>query len=210
MKGKSRLELYFGNNTSPGLYRTVFKTPSIPSPIVGTRGNTLPTSGLPFNWTPSSQSLAILLVAAVKSALTNDCSGRPLLEGPSSSPAGTLARLLKKRTTSWLHDIFGTDASCRSLLHRMIELRNPRGLQHGPITATLRSEYLSPNDIQIFVNSEDITNNLKAITNLLNSLIASFVPRKDPLAHRRTNRGPCSRVITKTSYPYVLCAEGEM
>lgn len=88
---------------------------------------------------------------------------------------------LKKRTTSWLHDLFGTDASGRSLLHRIVVLGNARGKQHGPTTATLREDYLSSCDIRIFVDGEDISYNEPELAKLATQLTEAYIPRKNPL-----------------------------
>ena len=187
-KTNTRLELYFGNTSSPGLYRTVFVPPYQTQPIVGLRGTTLHTTALPFIWGPASQALSLLFVSAVVRKLSGEPIALPLLEGPSLSPAGALARLLKKRTTSWQHDLFGSDAMGRSLLHRIIMLGNARGKQQGPIIATLNEAYLSSHDISILVEGQDISNDFKALVKLRDSLRSSFIPRKDPLANSVLSR----------------------
>ena len=207
MKSKNSLQLYFGNKYSPGLYRTVFRHYTMEEAIVGMRGTTIPTSGMPFIWGPSSQAMALLFVTAVKAYVEKLALNLPLLEGASSSPAGTLARLLKKRSSSWLLDLFGSDASGRSFLHRMIILGNPRGRQHGPISATLRSDFLSPAEIQIFVDGEDVTSQPEALSSLRESLEKSFIPRKDPLAGRKLAR--LRHPETKKAPKYVLTTVGE-
>lgn len=207
MSAKSRLELFFGNQSSPGLYRTVFHAPGGGKPTVGMRGTTIPTCGLPFVWGPASQSLALLFVAAVRKHHLGESLDYPLLEGPTSSPAGALARLLKKRTASWLHDLFSSDASGRSLIHRFIILGNPRGKQHGPLSATLRTDYLSPSDIKVYLDGKDITSDETALTSLYEALTAAFIPRKDPLARHREREGTSSQILTSTACGYVLTAE---
>jgi hypothetical protein len=207
MKSKCSLHLYFGNEKSPGLYRTVFWHSSLEDPIVGIRGTTIPTKGLPFIWGPSSQALALLFVTAVYSRETVAFENHALLEGPKGSPAGTLARLMKKRSSSWLLDLFGADISGRSLLHKMIIFGNPRGRQHGPISASLREEYLSPTNIQIFIDGEDITNSHAQLSLLKGHLLSSFIPRKDPLAGRKaSNRAP-TRSTPSPECRYVITAE---
>lgn len=185
MSYKRSLELHFGNLSSPELYRTVFFGPGIEEPIVGVRGAVIPTVGHPFIWGPSSQSLSLLFVGAVRHHLESKQKTPPVLEGPSSSPAGILARLLQKRTNSWLHDLFGTDASGRSLLHRIIVLVNPRGRRIGPISAGLRTEYLAPSNIKVLLEGKDISNDKIALKELFDSLLSSYTPRKDPLAKKR-------------------------
>jgi hypothetical protein len=177
---QTKLELYFGSSETPGLYRTVFHTPRSSKPIVGMRGTTLHTAALPFIWGPAAQSLSLLFVSAVQARVQGNPVTMPLLEGGSASPAGALARLLKKRTTSWLHDLFGTDASGRSLLHRIVILGNARGKQHGPTTATLREEYLSSSDIRVFIDGEDISSNEPELDRLTAQLMESYIPRRNP------------------------------
>jgi hypothetical protein len=178
---QTKLELYFGSSETPGLYRTVFHAPRSSKPIVGMRGTTLHTTALPFIWGPAAQSLSLLFVSAVQARVQGNPITMPLLEGGSASPAGALARLLKKRTTSWLHDLFGTDASGRSLLHRIVILGNARGKQHGPTTATLREEYLSSSDLRVFIDGEDISSNEPELARLRAQLMDSYIPRRNPL-----------------------------
>jgi hypothetical protein len=109
-------------------------------------------------------------------------------------PAGALARLLKKRTTSWLHDLFGADASGRSLLHRIVILGNARGKQHGPTTATLREEYLSSGDIRVFVDGEDISYNEPELAKLTAQLMEAYIPRRNP-RESACDEGPAVAVI---------------
>jgi hypothetical protein len=178
---QTKLDLYFGSSETPGLYRTVFHAPRSSKPIVGMRGTTLHTAALPFIWGPAAQSLSLLFVSAVRARVQGNENTMPLLEGGSTSPAGALARLLKKRTTSWLHDLFGADASGRSLLHRIVILGNARGKQHGPTTATLREDYLSSGDIRVFVDGEDISSNEPELAKLTIQLLEAYIPRKNPL-----------------------------
>jgi len=178
---QTKLDLYFGSSETPGLYRTVFHAPRSSNPIVGMRGTTLHTAALPFIWGPAAQSLSLLFVSAVRARVQGNGVTMPLLEGGSASPAGALARLLKKRTTSWLHDLFGADASGRSLLHRIVILGNARGKQHGPTTATLREDYLSSGDIRVFVDGEDISSNEPELAKLTIQLLEAYIPRKNPL-----------------------------
>jgi hypothetical protein len=145
------------------------------------RGTTLHTSALPFIWGPAAQSMSLLFVSAVRARVKGSDISMPLLEGGSASPAGALARLLKKRTTSWLHDLFGTDASGRSLLHRIVILGNARGKQHGPTTATLREEFLSSGDIRVFIDGEDISYDEPKLAKLTEQLMESYVPGRNPL-----------------------------
>ena len=180
IKQQTRLELYFGSSETPGLYRTVFHPPRSSKPIVGMRGTTLHTAALPFIWGPAAQSLSLLFVSAVQARVQGNPVTMPILEGGSASPAGALARLLKKRTTSWLHDLFGADASGRSLLHRIVILGNARGKQHGPTTATLREEYLSSSDIRVFIDGEDISSNEPELARLTAQLMESYIPRRNP------------------------------
>jgi hypothetical protein len=196
-KTENRLELYFSNPLSPELYRTLFIPPYQTQPIVGLRGTTLHSTCLPFIWGPASQAISLLLVSAVVRRLSDAPRSLPLLEGPSLSPAGAIARLLTKRTTSWLHDLFGSDVTGRSLLHRMIVLGNARGRQQGPITATLNENYLSSLNISILIDGEDISQDLQALLQLRDCLRSTFIPRRDPFANSMFSRH--RRMETKTA-----------
>ena len=177
-KGTS-LELYFGNNNTPGLYRTVVKAPGHDEPIIGVRGPLFLSPSLPFIWSNSCIALSLLFVSAVSYEAKGHVPVLPLLEGDSSSPAGSIGRLMSKGNRSWLHDIFGADASGRPLLGRMILLGNARGRRQGPITATLRSTYLCPKAIKIFVDGQDISKDVSALNELATKLFSEFLGRKD-------------------------------
>ncbi len=177
MNTKNRLELYFAGDRTPSLYRTVFHTPSSPAPLIGERGTNLPVSGLSFIWGVSSHSLSLFFVTAALTSLSNESSPQYLLEGSMNSPAGMIARLLQKRTTSRLHDLFGSDASGRSLLYRMIILGNPRGLHPGPVTAALRREFLSPSAITVFLDGRNVSCDRDALRRLAANIQSTYIPR---------------------------------
>jgi hypothetical protein len=173
------LELYFGNSDTPGLYRTVFHAPGYDHPIVGVRGPIFHSPSLPFIWSTSCIALSLLFVSAVTHEARGQATLLPLLEGDHLSPAGTLGKLLHKGIRSWLHDIFGSDSTGRPLLARMILLSNARSRRQGPVTATLRSSYLSPTAIKIFVDGRDISNDCAALETLQRNLLKEFYLRKD-------------------------------
>jgi hypothetical protein len=189
MTNATSLELYFGNSDTPGLYRTVFHAPGYDSPIIGVRGPLFLSPSLPFIWSTSCMALSLLFVNAVIKEASGIHPVLPLLEGGLSSPAGTIGRLLNKGIRSWLHDIFGADSSGRPLLNRIVLLGNARGRRHGPITATLRSSYLAPSDIRIFVDGEDISKNVVALEELSKKLLKEFSNRKDTRLNR-ASRSP--------------------
>ena len=178
MQNNPSLELYFGNTDTPGLYRTVFHAPGHDYPVVGVRGPLFHSPSLPFIWCTSCMALSLLFISAVEHASSDQQLVLPLLEGNSASPAGTLGRLLNKGIRSWLHDIFGADASGRPLLNRIILLGNARGRRQGPITATVRSSYLSPAAIKIFVDGEDISRDSVALRELHKKVLGEFQQRK--------------------------------
>lgn len=179
MTNNTSLELYFGNTDTPGLYRTVFHAPGYEVPIVGVRGPLFLSPSFPFIWSTSCMALSLLFVNAVIKETRGTQAILPLLEGDVSSPAGTIGRLLNKGIRSWLHDIFGADSSGRPLLNRIVLLGNARGRRHGPITATLRSSYLSPSAIRIFVDGVDISKNIPALEELSGKMSKEFSKRKD-------------------------------
>lgn len=174
------LRLYFGNATAPGLYRTVFSAPGYQEPIIAVRGPLFNHPNLPFIWSCSCVALSLLFVSALIEERLNRASlGLPLLQGDSTSPAGTLGRLMNKGTRSWLHDIFGSERSGRPLLARILLLGNPRGRRHGPTTASLRTSFLAPKNISVFVDGEDISSELDKLENLRALLLADFAMRKN-------------------------------
>jgi hypothetical protein len=198
MASTTSLELYFGNTDTPGLYRTVFYAPGYIAPIIGVRGPLFLSPSFPFIWSTSCMALSLLFVNAVIKEASGTQPVLPLLEGDMASPAGTIGRLLNKGIRSWLHDIFGADSSGRPLLNRIVLLGNARGRRHGPITATLRSSYLSPSAIRIFVDGEDISKNVTGLEELSRQLLRDFSNRKDTRLNR-ASRSP------QTQTP-VICA----
>ena len=178
------LELYFGNTETPGLYRTVFRAPNHDAPIVGVRGPLFHHPSLPFIWSSSCVALSLLFVSAVLKSAALEEAILPLLEGGTSSPAGAIGKLMNKGIRSWLHDIFGSDASGRSLLSRIVLLGNPRGRRQGPITATLKGSYLSPSNIRIVIDGSDISSDVEALSTLRQKLLVEFTHRKGSRAKK--------------------------
>jgi hypothetical protein len=178
MAHTNQLELYFGRGSSPGLYRTVFRPTTYPHPIVGIRGPLLQQQSLPFIWCTSCIALSILFVAAATEEAKGQLPLFPLLEGDQTSPAGAIGKLMNKGIRSWLHDVFGSDHAGRPLLNRMILLGNARGRRQGPITATIKTAYLSPKQIRIFLDGVDISTDATALTELNRQLEAEFATRK--------------------------------
>lgn len=178
MSHHNKLDLYFGGTPSPGLYRTVFLTPDHVHPIIGVRGPLFNQPSFPFIWCTSSIALSILFVAAVAYEARGEKPLLPLLEGGRASPAGALGKLMNKGVRSWLHDIFGSDPSGRSLLQKMILLSNARGRRQGPITATLRSSFLSAGRISIYLNGVNITADVVSLDELQSQLEIEFANRK--------------------------------
>ena len=162
----------------PGLYRTVFRPTTYPHPVVGIRGPLLQQQSFPFIWCTSCIALSILFVAAATEEAKGALLLLPLLEGDQTSPAGAIGKLMNKGTRSWLHDIFGSDHNGRPLLNRMILLGNARGRRQGPITATIRTAYLSPKQIRIFLDGVDISSDVVALSELKLQLEAEFATRK--------------------------------
>ena len=205
MSGSCKLELYFANEFSPGLYKTVFTSHGLVAPIIGIRGTTIAPGGVPFIWGTASQALMILFLSAVKRRFPGCHNVGPHLEGEKTSPVGALARLLKKRPNSWLYDLFSSDASGRSLLERMVVFENARSQRPGPITATLKADYLSPTDIKVLLDGNDISADEALIDLLHNHLKISFVPRNDPLANRKKlKKLPEPNLIVPVNAPVLI------
>lgn len=207
MSGSCSLELYFANEFSPGLYKTIFVPPGHGDPIIGVRGTTIAPGGVPFIWGTATQSLMILFLSAVKRRFPGSPKIGPHLEGERTSPVGSLARLLKKRPNSWLYDLFSSDASGRSLLERMIVMENARSQRPGPITATLKADYLSPTDIKVFLDGNDISADETLIDLLYKHLRISFIPRNDPLAHKRKPKKPPPNLLVPAEESVLVVRE---
>lgn len=171
------LQLYFSAQPSPGLYQTKFILPTYPDPIVGMRGSLYSSFCHPFIWCNSCVALSIMFVSAVLAHARGQKPPAPLLEGDTTSAAGIIGKLLNKGVRSWLHDIFGSDATGRPLLHRMILCCNARGRLHGPVTVTLKSAFLPASNITIFMDNQEISQDVVALESLRLNLIEELAQR---------------------------------
>ena len=122
----SSLHLYFSDVSNPGLYQTVFNDDATGEKIYGLRGRTGPRGSVTFTWGAACQAVSMLFVKAALRHVNKDPSPLPLLSGNRGSPAASIAHLIERRGSSWLHELFGYVSPNRPRLNRLIILGNGR------------------------------------------------------------------------------------
>jgi hypothetical protein len=185
MSSNARLDLYFGNLNSPSLYRSVFHPVNFPEPIIGIRGSSFATTGKPFIWCPTLQALSIFFTKSVLMCLKGQSLTLPVLEGFKDSPVAPIGRILHKGYYSFIHDIFGFNSSGRSYLQLILATKNTRFRHTGPATITLKSDYLPPSRIHIYLDEKCINNDRKTLEALIRKLKADYTPRSYPCSARK-------------------------
>ena len=179
-KSGPTLELHFTQTPSAELFRTVFRNPSLESPIVGIRGSYVPPRSIPFRWGPTLHALCIFFVK-VAMIKTDEATLYPILQGQSSCPAASIRKLLMRGETHTALDLFGTDVSGRSLLHKMIGLVNPHLRRPGPLQVYLKSTSFTSEAIRIFIDDCEVTKNESRLKSLISSLEKTWVGGKVPV-----------------------------
>lgn len=169
------VELHF-TSSPPELFQTVFRHPILKGPRRALRGRYSPwndRSGS-FQWTPAVQALALLLLAT-RVAAEDQSFGtrmRTALSGERGSCAASLDLAISKQP-EWLEDMFGTDASGRSLVRRILHRENPERKRPGPVVIAINTAILQPADIVVYVDNAPCSG--RALHELYNTLL-SLVP----------------------------------
>lgn len=167
------LELHFGKAETFELIKTVFKAPSLENPIVGIRGNHAPSGVVSFRWTKTTHAIAMFFLKAREIHFTSQLPA-PALEGIKGDPVTSIVRLLHKRMEGWTIDLFGADIQGRPLLSKIILCCNYLGKRPGPMQVFLRTNYLSPQNIRVFLDSREITERHTEMQALTKSMEAAW------------------------------------
>lgn len=167
------LELHFGKAESFELIKTVFKAPTLNTPIVGIRGNHAPSGVVSFRWTKTTHAIAMFFLKAREIHFTNQLPA-PALQGTKGDPVTSIARLLHKRMEGWIIDLFGADIQGRPLLSKIILCCNYLGKRPGPMQVFLRTNYLAPQNIRVFLDEREITDRQTEMQALTKSMEAAW------------------------------------
>ena len=107
-----------------------------------------------FQWTKAVRALSVLIVeAAIRSTIP---SAMPLLAGSTGTLASSLDYAIDKQT-QWLFEMFGWTTDGGGLSRRLFIRSNPGQRMPGPVAISLNLNYLSPVEIEIYLNYERLT-----------------------------------------------------
>jgi hypothetical protein len=165
---KIHLSLY--HNGKIELDEIEFLHPMLKTSLLSVRGKS--TTGhyadATFQWTSALQALTILLLKSA--ALGSDY----LMSGLRASPAASLDFAISKQPR-WLLEVFGADAQGISLIRRVVNRQNSNLKRPGPLCISINTSALSPSDITISVNGQDVRD-WKKINELGDSLAHQLFP----------------------------------
>lgn len=155
-----KLKLCFFGKEDPQLESTVFKHPVLASQLVTCRGKMAgPFTGHgTFQWSSAVRALSCLMLLSASWAKKNrsDVEYPPRLQGEKKSFASSLDYALGKQP-NWLLDMFGVSARGHAYARRLIHRSNPERRRAGPVTLSLNTNFLKPENIQVFWEREEIT-----------------------------------------------------
>lgn len=138
------------------LAKTTFRHPLLGREIKAVRGKTsgaYSDSGS-FQWTKAVRAISVL---SVKSKLFErvDCTLPALIEGEQASLASSLDYAMDKQPV-WLIDMFGADASGRSISKRLFNRTNPGRKRFGPTVISWNTNFIPRNAIKVFLDGEEL------------------------------------------------------
>ena len=171
------LELHLSQHNTLELTRTVFRLRRGDQGIVGIRGTQVPLGAVPFKWGPSLHALTLFFTKAALIEKDDDLL-TPCLQGKAPSPALNIARLMYRQAMQSYLDIFGSDASGRPNLNRLISVCNFHLKDTRPVQLYLRTPPLSPTGIKVFVDEEELTGRKPRLMELVKELSSTWRPGK--------------------------------
>lgn len=154
----AQFSLFFFNEVKPTLIETRFEHPISGSRqcVRGKTGGAYSGYGC-FQWTSAVSAMTSL---ALQSAAYQEGQKIPLLLGERSSPASSLDYSLSKLPV-WVLDMFGTDSRGRAIAQRLFRRSNPERKRPGPVIISINSHELSPKNIKVYLNNQQITDSSK-------------------------------------------------
>ena len=152
--------LFFLNAEQPELAMTVFAHPLLEEERASVRGHSYGPhqAGGSFPWSAAVKALSILCLKTAADTQRKSVPGRqiPHLMGKRGSAAASLDYALSKQP-QWLANMFGTDSHGTSLARRFLWRTNTEMKRPGPVTVAVNSKVLLPENVQIFVDSQPVT-----------------------------------------------------
>ena len=107
-----------------------------------------------FGWSSAVRALCVFFL---NTRLIEDQGEKPvILQGGKGSLAASLDYAISK-TPAWLCEMFACDQDGRSLLRRIIAISNTNLKRQGPVVLRLNEKFLSPGQIRIFREDQEIT-----------------------------------------------------
>lgn len=167
----AKFSLWFVHLEAPQLERTLFAHPLLPSPRLSERGRPTHIATHPYNfqWSPAVRALSYLFIkgsiAAHERSIGESAEGFVSLSGLRGSPALSLDHAMTKQPT-WLTDMFGSDKHGDSLIRRLISRRNSGLKRPGPIWLYLIETQLPLNEISIYLDEKNITEEIDSLRQL--------------------------------------------
>lgn len=173
---RTDLELYYNNKNIPELNKTVFSSLEFKKSITGYRTHGVVPKGISgFKWTPCTKALALFFTNA-KILIPQFGESTPLLTGNRQSPAHSLSARLWKRDYAWIHDIFGTHTDGSPYMRQLILGINIRQKIQAPTQLFLQTKILKVENIKIFIENKEVTNNLTILKRISAQLTNSWQP----------------------------------
>ena len=170
----ANLKLYFNNKRMPELIKIDFYNPQLNKKILCYRTHGIVPKGIScFKWTPCTRAMALFFVNAKIFKLDEAI---PLLTGNKGSPASSLGSRLWKRDYAWIHDIFGTNHDGTPYMRQLIIGINIRQRMKVPIQLFLKTKILPVENITVFIDEVQISNNLDILKTLSNQLTIDWKP----------------------------------
>ena len=171
-KDVAKLELYFSGSKTPQLVKSIFSQHRQHKEITAVRTyGMLPEGFSAFKWTPCTMALALFFLRATY-MVQDDTPSPILLEGYRRTHAACLATKLWKWDQAWVNDMFGSDKAGNPYLRQIITGINIRQWTKGPIQLFLRTSILPVENIRVFIEDREVTNQkhtLKKIASLIES-----------------------------------------
>lgn len=167
----TELELHFADDYS--LEKIVFSYPTHPYDLISIRGKTAGAyrDCSSFQWTPAVRALTLLFLqtAAYSDRKSELIGSSQVFSGATGSLAASIDYAIAKEPR-WLTDVFGIDASGRSIVRRLVIRTNPERKRGGNVAVAVNPRVMRPGSVRCFNNGKEITDR-KAILELVKSIM---------------------------------------
>lgn len=172
----AKLELYFSGSETPQLVKSIFTQHRQHKEITAVRTyGMLPERFVAFKWTPCTMALALFFLRATY-MIKEDHPSPILLEGYRQTHAACLAAKLWKWDQAWVNDMFGSDKAGNPYLRQIITGINIRQWTKGPIQLFLRTSILPVENIRVFIEDCEVTNQKHTLKKVASLIEAAWKP----------------------------------